>query len=47
MEDEFKVDWIGKASLIALPALMKHIGGLQTEMFSLGGNYKVNKVMKI
>ena len=47
MEDEFKVERIRKASVIALPAFMKHAGGLQTEMLSLGDNYKVNKVMKI
>ena len=44
MEDEFKVERIRKASVIALPAFMKHAGGLQTEMLSLGDNYKVMKI---
>lgn len=47
MENEFKVERVRKASVIALPVFMKHAGGLQTEMLSLGDNYEVNKVMKI
>lgn len=36
-----------KSSVLTLPAFIRRVGVLQTEMLSWGDNYRVNKVMKI